>query len=163
MTPEEIQKRAKSSRAIAWPSRSSRACPLGPFREELVIQTDHPDQPELKMTIAGRMTGPITVHPEKLEMLNVVSRAGASRDFSLLVRGGKEIHFEVALAPEKVKVAIVRDEASRLKGRYRVTVTVPPGTPAGLIDEPIVLKTDHPKVREVKIPVSIYVSRSNAS
>ena len=84
--------------------------PQGPFREELVIQTNHPDQPEVKVTVAGTMTGPITVYPEKLEMLNVASREGASREFSLMVRGGKETQFEVARASEKVKVAIVRDD-----------------------------------------------------
>jgi len=159
---EEIQKlKVKSGYTLAITVKPG--LPVGPFREELVIQTNHPDQPEVKVTIAGSMTGPITVHPAKLEMLNVLSRTGAARDFSLLVRGEKEIHFQVAQAPAKVKVAVVHDETSRLKGRYRVTVTVPPGTPAGLIDEPIVLKTDHPKVSEVKIPVSIIISRSNAS
>ena len=41
-----------------------------------------------------------------------------------------------------------------------MTVTVPPGTPGGLVDDRIVLKTDHPQAGEIKIPVSIYVTRS---
>ena len=37
--------------------------PLGAFREELVIGTDHPQQPELKLTVTGKMEGPISVSP----------------------------------------------------------------------------------------------------
>jgi hypothetical protein len=161
MTPEQINTlKVKSGYTMAIEVKPG--MPLGSFREELLIQTDHPNQSEVKVTVAGKMTGPITVFPEKLEMFNVASRQGASRDLSLMVRGGRETHFEVARAPEKVKVAIVPDDSSRTKGRYRMTVTVPSGTPAGFVDDRIVLKTDHPQVGEVKIPVSIYISRSGA-
>ena len=161
MTPEELKTlKVKSGYTLAIEVKPG--MPAGPFREELVIQTDHPDQSEVKVTIAGTMTGPITIYPEKLEMLNVASREGASREFSLMVRGGRATHFEVARASAKVKVAIVRDDSSGARGRYRLTATVPPGTPPGVLSHPIVLKTDHPQVNEVEIPVSIYISRANA-
>ena len=37
---------------------------------------------------------------------------------------------------------------------------MPPGTPAGEIDGDIVLKTDHPKASELKIPVIILISNA---
>ena len=52
---------------------------------------------------------------------------------------------------------IIPNETATLKGRYRMTVTVPRGTPPGLIDDEIILKTDHPKVPEIKVPVNIVV------
>jgi hypothetical protein len=137
--------------------------PQGRFHEELIIQTDHPKRPEVKVTVAGLVTGPITVVPERLRLPGVSSRDGASRDLILLVRGGRETHFEVAYKPEKLEVAIAPDEAAPTKGRYRLTVTVPRGTPAGPIDGEIILKTDHPKASELKIPVNILVSRSAAA
>lgn len=81
------------------------------------------------------------------------------RDLRLTVRGGRDTHFEVAGAPEPLKVTIVPDEKSGRKGRYRLTVTVPPGAPAGLVNQRIILKTDHPQVGQIEIPVSIYIAQ----
>ena len=69
----------------------------------------------------------------------------------------------MASRPAGVEVSITRDEKSGAKGQYRLTATVPPGTPAGVLGHPIVLKTDHPEVAEVKIPVPIIVSTRSES
>jgi hypothetical protein len=137
--------------------------PLGIFHEELVIQTDHPKQPEIKITVAGNAFGPISVTPERLRMTDVVSRKGATRDMMLMVRGDPGTHFEVVKKPDALEVAIAKDEKSKLKGRYRMTVKVPPGTATGTVVGDIVLKTDNPKASEVKIPVSILITRSGPS
>ena len=161
MTPEELKPlNVKSGYHLDIQVKPG--LPLGPFKEELVVQTDNPTNPETKITIAGKITGPISVFPEKLDMLNVPSRDGASRELSLVVRGGKETHFEVLRAPEKFKITIVPDEKSNAKGRYRMTVTVPAGHPVGFIDKPIILKTDHPQISQIEIPVNVFVARSTA-
>jgi hypothetical protein len=134
--------------------------PLGRFNEQLIIETNHPKQTEVKMTITGDVTGPIMVIPEGVRLPDVSSRQGASRDLTLLVRGGLATDFKVARKPAQVEVDIVREDTATLKGRYRLTVRVPPGTPAGPINGQIILKTDHPKVSELKIPVYIFVSRT---
>lgn len=81
---------------------------------------------------------------------------------TLLVRGGRSTKFEVAYHPEKINVTITPDDTQSQKGRYKMTVTVPPGTSAGPVDGDIILKTDHPSVSEMKIPVSILISNSGA-
>jgi hypothetical protein len=133
--------------------------PLGRFQEELVIQTDHPNQSEVKVVVLGNVTGPISVIPEGLRWPDVSGRQGATRDLTMLVRGGRQTRFDVAHKPEKVEVAIIPDDKPTLKGRYRMTVTVPAGTTPGPVHDQIILKTDHPKVSELKIPVNIFVSR----
>ncbi len=92
-----------------------------------------------------------------------MSRQGATRDLILVVRGGKETQFDVVEKPEKVDVAIARADTATVKGRYRLTITVPPGTPAGEVAGNIVLKTDHPMASQLKIPVSILISRSGSA
>jgi hypothetical protein len=159
VTPEQA-KRLKVEAAFEVEVEVQPGMPVGQFHEELIIQTDHPKEPEVRVSIAGKVTGPITVVPAGLRMSNVAGPRGASADLTLLVRGDHEIHFEVAYKPGKVEVAIMRDETPTMKGRYRMTVKVPAGTPAGPVQDEIVLKTDHPKVREVKIPVNILVSHS---
>jgi hypothetical protein len=134
--------------------------PPGGFREEVVIQTDHPRQPEVRVAVTGHVSGPISAVPERLRMPNVTSRDGASREVTLLVRGGRQTHFEVAHKPEKVEVAIEPDDTPTMKGRYRMTVKVPAGTAAGPVNDQIILRTDHPNFSELGIPVSIFISRS---
>ena len=50
--------------------------PLGAFKEELVIETDHPLRPLVKVTIAGKATGPISVVPERLQIKGMTERRG---------------------------------------------------------------------------------------
>lgn len=137
--------------------------PPGRISEELLIETDSPVRPSIKVPITGNMVGPITVVPARVSMPSVASQAGASQDLALIVRGGHETHFEVASKPANLQVAISREDRPEARGRYRLTVTVPPGMAPGRVGDPIVLKTDHPKVKELRIPVAIFVSsRSEA-
>ena len=43
----------------------SSAMPLGAFREEVIVKTDHPKRPEVRLTVTGRMVGPISSSPER--------------------------------------------------------------------------------------------------
>jgi hypothetical protein len=130
---------------------------MGNFREELVVETDNPDQSRLQVTLTGFTTGPISVMPDRLRMVTINSKEESKGQLTLLVRGGHSTNFYVVYKPKNVDVSVEPNETPTLKGRYRVIVTVPPGTPAGLIDDQIILHTDHPKVGELKIPVSIVV------
>ena len=93
---------------------------------------------------------------------SVTSRDGAIRNSTILVRGDKPVEFEVAHAPKKVEVQITRDETPTQKGRYRMTVKIPKGTPAGPIQDEIILKTNDPRASELKIPVNILISNTGS-
>ena len=130
---------------------------LGTFREEVVIETDHPDQPKITVTLVGSVSGPISVMPSNLRLVIVNSKDGNTSQVNLLVREGRSTNFKVTHKPDKTEIAIIPNDTPTLKGRYRLTLTVPPGTAAGRIDDEIILHTDHPKVSELKIPVNIVV------
>jgi hypothetical protein len=136
--------------------------PIGQFHDEIVIHTDHPRQSEEKVSIGGSVTGPISAIPPLVRVLNVTSRLGATKDVALLVRGEKSPKFEVARKPEQLEVAVDPDD-SATRGRFRMRVTVPKGTAAGRVEGLIILKTDHPKVSELKIPVDIFISNAEAN
>jgi hypothetical protein len=131
--------------------------PQGSLREELIIETDHPDQPRLQYTLTGTVTGPISVIPASLSMVTVSGKKGGRSELTLLVREGRSTGFTITHKPEKVEVSLEPNETPTLKGRYRLTVTVPPGSPAFQVADEIVLKTDHPRVKELRIPVSVVV------
>ena len=142
---------------------------LGSFREEVVIKTDHPLRDEVRLVVAGRVVGPISITPPVgIRMTNVEGPKGKTSVVILAVRGQERTSFEVASVPGKLEVKVVpldegstegTDEKDAASGnhRYRVEITVPPGTPPGVIDQPIVLKTDHPRASEVQVPVYIRI------
>ena len=136
--------------------------PQGQFHDEIVIQTDHPARPELKVSVAGNVSGAISVVPDRLRWPNVIGKTGDTKQLKLMVRGDRATKFEVSHKPDKVEVAIAppAEAAAAKAGFYIMTVTVPPGTASGAVNDDIILKTDHPKVSEVKIPVNIFVSNA---
>lgn len=136
---------------------------LGPFSEEILVKTDHPLKEEVRLTITGKIVGPISAMPPQVRMPDV-GQKGRTEEMSLWVQGQDSTHFEVVSAPPNVKVAVApADDKAQGKPkasgghRYRLMVTVPPGTPPGVIDAPIVLKTDHPGAGVVELPVQITV------
>jgi hypothetical protein len=132
--------------------------PLGAFREEVVIKTDHPKQSELKLTVTGKMVGPISASPDRVRWVPVHSPRGMTGEVMLTVRGLRPTRFEVESKPERIDVAVSPSDPASQGGQYRMTVKVPPGMPPGLmIMDQIVLKTDHPKAAEVKIPIDIRI------
>jgi hypothetical protein len=136
---------------------------LGMFNEEIIVKTDHPKKDEVRLNLGGRIIGPISATPSVLRMGDVTAR-GHTQEVSVWVTGQDVTHFEVASVPRNLKAAIApaddtKGAPSKAAGgrRYRLTVTVPPGTPPGVIEDPIVLTTDHPKAAEFRLPVQITV------
>jgi hypothetical protein len=132
--------------------------PVGSFQEELVIETDHPLQPVVKVSIAIRTTGPISIVPMGLRLTDVTSKKGITRDLAILVRGGRPTKFEVVRKPDKLEVSIEPSATETQKGRYLLRISVPPGTAPGHVEDSIIIKTDHPHASEIKIPVNILIS-----
>ncbi len=156
MTPKELESlKAKGGFRVNLEFKPGMA--LGTFREELIVETDHPDQPKLQLVLAGTASGPISLMPSILRMVAVNGKEGATGQLTMLVRGGRPTNFTLLRKPEKIDVSIAPNDTPTLKGRYRLTVTVPPGTSPGLIDDEIVFHTDHPSVAELKVPVNIVV------
>lgn len=136
--------------------------PLAPFVEELRMETDHPKQPELKLTMTGKVVGPIAVLPERVRLFGIPGQKGGSKEVTLLVRGHRPTRFEVTRSPERFKVDVQPSDNSSKSGKYRLTVTVPAGTPPGTVDDVIILKTDHPQAGELRIPVYGFISDNDA-
>ncbi len=135
---------------------------LGVFSEEVIVETDHPLVPEVRLVAAGKRTGAVSVFPEVVTMRNVQGIKGGESAVMILVRNASEsTKFEVAEKPENLKVTLVSadDKAgTSVKVRQlKMTVTVPPGTPPGITDGKIVLKSDHPQASRITIPVDVTV------
>ena len=92
--------------------------PVGRFSDAIVIETDHPLQKEMKVSIHGYATGPISVVPDKLIMRGVNGTTGSTHSLSLLVRGGQEVKFDVVQKPDdRIGVRVDPHDGANQKGR----------------------------------------------
>lgn len=132
--------------------------PLGRFHESVVLKTDHPKQSEVRLEVVGKVDGPINTRPDTLSMTSVSGKQGGTGDVLLTVRGKRETTFKVLKAPSKVKVDVGPMDPAKRPGVYKVTLTVPPGTAPGQIEDEIILATDHPQAATLKIPVNVFVN-----
>ncbi len=134
---------------------------LGVFSEEITVSTDHPLEPQMKIAVTGKRVGPVSVMPDMVRMSQVSSSDGAEQTLMITVRNAPDTKFEVVSTPENVEAKVIPTDvkvgSTANVRQYRMTVTVPPGTPPGLIGGTITLKSDHPNARQVKVPVEITV------
>jgi hypothetical protein len=151
--PEAICKEIKAKAGRQVTLTFKRGLTLGTFLEELVVKTDHPKEPELRFTLNGKIVGPISMTPTKLRLSGIPSQSGGQVELTMLVQNLRETKFEVKQKPEKFKVEIAPGDKTSKPGKYRLIVTVPPGTPTGTVNDEIILETDHPFAKEVKIPI----------
>jgi Protein of unknown function (DUF1573) len=134
---------------------------LGVFREELLVTTDHPTKAELLVPVSGKRVGAISATPDQVRF-QAAAPTGGRGMCVLSVRGQGPTRFEVIEKPENLAVQIEPIAgASGPTRTYRLTASLPPGTPPGRIDGSIVLKTDHPAVGVFKIPLSVAVRRGD--
>jgi hypothetical protein len=134
--------------------------PLGVFKEEVVITTDHPNQPEVRVGVGGKMVGAINLLPSVLSMHDVNAKTGGTGGVTVVVRGNRATTFKVVKKPEPLQVEVTPATAGK-PGRYRLSVTVPPDTSPRRIEDEIVLETDHPKAAKVIVPLSVWVRDAN--
>ncbi len=137
--------------------------PLGQFRHEIVVTTDHPKQSEVRLTITGTLLGPVSLgSPGRLIMHSPIvdGKVGGTGSLDLSVVGNRETKFEVVRVPNGLTAEVLPAEDTKRKGHYRLVVNVPPGTPAQNILGQVVLKTDHPKAETVFVPVDVWIANS---
>jgi hypothetical protein len=133
---------------------------LGPFHEEFTVKTDHPTRPEIHREIAGTILGPITFNPGSLRIAEVDPKKGASVTTRVTVRNSDGATTFKAVNPsEKLKITVVPVDMKTEAGSsekpiryYDLTATLQPGAPTGVINENIVLETNHPRASQVKLP-----------
>jgi len=137
---------------------------LGTFTAEVAVETDHPKQSDFVIPLTGRIVGPISALPEALRIAHISGPKGGQGRITLTVRDHDKTEFTVVQKPDKVDVTISAipvktgvDPAQAKTRQYLMTVSVPPGTSPGEILGAIMLKTDHPKASQVKIPLDLLV------
>jgi len=132
---------------------------LGAFAEEVVIETDHPVKPKLAFKVGGKVTGPITIVPERVSIRGATSSDGGTERLKVVARNLPAVKFSVEQKPDPIEVTfepIAQPEGSK-GSLYWMIVKVIPGTVSGRVTGDILMKTDDPLASEVKVPVDVIV------
>ncbi len=85
----------------------------------------------VKVSIAIRTTGPISVVPLGVRLTDVQHQGRRGRDLAMLVRDGRPTKFEVEHKPDKVEVSIEPNRPTTQKGRYLLRIDRAEGHAAG--------------------------------
>jgi hypothetical protein len=151
--------------------------PIGRFDQYLTLNTNLEEGEKLHVPVLGRVVGDISVHGTNwreeegvLVLGSVESSKGRKERVNVVVRGenAEDVKFEVgSVDPPELKVTI--GEPKRLKTtllHVPVDIEVPPGTrPMVRLatsqgeEAKVVLKTTHPKMKELAIGVRFAVGR----
>ncbi|ADV62944.1 protein of unknown function DUF1573 [Isosphaera pallida ATCC 43644] len=141
--------------------------PLGPFREEIQLQLNHPQMPTLDFTLSGQVEGSIVPYPPTIRRTDIVSDKGGASDVTLNVRDKRPTTLTIQSVPEGLQAVLkpLDERGQPLEGaagdtpaiRHRLTVTVPPGTSGPTIQGNVVITSDHPEAPEVLVPVKLII------
>lgn len=144
--------------------------PAGQFREWLLIRTDLPGRGPLELQIVGRRQGPVEFVPlegtrfqsdsHTLDLGSFEARRGKSAALLMDIPAADDLRIEpIDCDPDFLDVRVTENRESRDSGRrqFRLDVAFPAGSPplARLKENPgdVILRTNHPKLPELKLQV----------
>jgi len=132
----------------------------GQFLGELVVTTDHPGAPELRVRVIGSVRGSVVFRPEHLFFKNVVEGMGQSR--TLFVESANDQPIEV----HGISVDHPALEASFERiadGRTQVTVTCDGKIQRDRESATLTIRTSSPEDPRIEVPVEIYRLKRQAA
>jgi hypothetical protein len=131
--------------------------PIGTLAEYVVVKTNHPQQPELKIPVSGFIRPLVVLTPEKAEFGSIaLDEDGAFGSIYLKHYGN--VPLEISAAETTVEGIEIDVEAIEAGKEFKVRVQLPPDMPKGPFAGTIRLSTNNPRQPTVEIPVSGTVS-----
>lgn len=131
--------------------------PVGALAEYVVVATNHPQQPEIKIPVSGFIRPLVVVTPAAADFGTLELAAdGAVGSVILKHYGAKPLEIGAAESTVAgVEVAVEQVEAGH---EFRVRVQLPPDMPKGPFAGTISLSTNNPRHPTVEIPLTGSVS-----
>jgi hypothetical protein len=125
--------------------------PFGPFEQLVRIPTNSPDQPVLRLRIAGIVQPNVTATPHRLTFGDVPRNVDTVRQ--LLVRNRGHAPVRVKTAEWDPRFGSVEIDTLREGHRYRIRAILRAGVAPGDITSVLRLTTDDPTQERIEIPV----------
>ncbi len=125
--------------------------PAGPLADYVVVRTDHPEQPELRIPVSGLVRPVIAVTPRVADFGRRELAEAQTKSLEVENLGEALVELtEVQSDVEGVEAEIEPVEDGR---RYRVRLTLLPGLPKGEFEGVLTLRTSSERQPEVQVPL----------
>ena len=137
------------------------------FRQSAKVNTNDPNNPELRFVVTGKVVRPLAVEPQKLVLSSVHVGESAQGKIRLsayfidrLEVADEQFTDDSTAKYFEVSTASVAEGQleNRAKSSVEITVTAKPGLPVGAFNQTLTMKTNVPEEPEVSIPISGEVS-----
>ena len=135
----------------------------GIFRQSATIATNDPEHPELAFEVSGTVQPPILIYPPELavQLASTPNDQGAQADKAIYSPDRPELKITAIKSsrPDLIEGTIKPLDEDRLKtlkakAGHLLEIHVKPSTALGPFHEELVISTDHPSQREVRLYVS---------
>jgi len=127
----------------------------GDLAAEARVFVDDPAQRQLRLTVRGIVRSPIDVLPAPAVYFSAYRDENPSQTLSIVNNEDRPLRIE-SLQREgshfTADLRVIRDGKS-----YEIAITVPKGLPAGRYVETLFVETDHPRRRQLRIGVNVFV------
>jgi hypothetical protein len=143
---------------LRWETRKND----GAYEKSSNINTNDPQHPEIKFAVSGTVRQAIVRLPqdETLDFHTISNDKSTSRPLMVFSPNMPEMKIQKVTSrrPELVSVnpkPATPEELKELniKGGYKLDITITPGNNLGTFTSELILETDHPKKREMVIPL----------
>lgn len=129
------------------------AAPIGTLAEYVVVKTNHPQQPELKIPVSGFVRPLVVLTPSKADFGAVaLDEDGAYGNLTLKHYGS--VPLEISAAEATVPGIEIDVEAVEAGHEFKVRVQLPPDMPKGPFAGTVRLSTNNPRQPTVEFPIS---------
>ena len=127
----------------------------GEVRKTLKVRSNDPVQPELALTIEGRVAGDLEISPAAVYLESADALAAQRATVNLRWTGEGDFSIrEVTANSPLVETALETVETGR---HYRIRVGLKPGRLAGRLERTLYVLTRHPEYPEIAIPLTAVI------
>ncbi len=150
----------KAGKVRAWIDTSALS---GAIEKFLIVTSNDPTTPRLQLAVKAEVLSFVTAAPSYVRILQVQSEPSATTAINLWSDGDPPLEIRGVRAPHPWIEAKARPAtASELrpegpKQQWRLEVSAAADAPLGPLDDTLVVRTNHPKQPELRIPLSGFV------
>ncbi len=136
--------------------------PLGVYSKHAVVETDHPDYPQVRISLTANVVGKVWVQKPRMYMGLVAQ--GEKRELTTLVRPTKGSGVALGRVSAKARKGVLQARLEPVPGKadhYTLVVALPATAEPGLQDDVIEIHTEVPgeAVTEVQVKVRVFKRR----
>ena len=123
----------------------------GKQRKRITLETNDPSQPRFVLYMTGHAVAVLETRPARLYWGNIRQNAAIEKTVDIVFRSNDVFHIKDVKSPSPAFTVITENiDTGKF---YKVRIALVPPLSLGRFNFPVIIKTDHPRYPEIKIPM----------